>query len=61
MMQQQVKVRKKELEQSLAQDQILLKNVLEDMEKDLELKQDSFLSANVDHEKFIPKKQDEKI
>ena len=57
MTQQQVELRKKELEQSLVQDQNPLKNVLESMEGDLEVNQDFFLSDNVDHEKIIPQKK----
>ena len=57
MTQQQVELRKKELEQSLVQDQSPLKNVLESMERDLELNQDFFFGDNVDHEKIIPRKR----
>ena len=51
---QQVEPRKRELEQSLVQDQNPLKNLLESMERDLELKQGFFLGNNVNHEKIIP-------
>ena len=57
MTQQQIKLRKKDLEQSLVQDQNPLKNVPERMEKDLELNQDFFLGNNVNHEKIIPQKK----
>ena len=57
MTQQQVELRKKELEHSLVQDQSPLKNVLESMERDLELNQDFFFGDNVDHEKIIPQKR----
>ena len=58
MTQQQVELRKKKLEQSLVQDQNPLKNVLESMERELELNQDFFLGDNFDHERIIPKKDD---
>lgn len=61
MTQQQVELRKKQLEQSLVQDQNPLKNVLESMERDRELNQDFFLGDNVNHEKIIPQKKKEKI
>ena len=57
MTQQQVELRKKELEHSLVQDLNPLKNVLESMERDLELNQDFFFGNNVDHEKIIPQKR----
>ena len=57
MTQQQVELRKKELEQSSVQDQNPLKNVLESMKRHLELNQDLFLGNNVDHEKIIPSKR----
>ena len=57
MTQQQVELRKKELEHSLVQDLNPLKNVLESMERDLELNQDFFLGDNVNHERIIPKKR----
>lgn len=57
MTQQQVELRKKQLEQSLVQDQNPLKNVLESMERDRELNQDFFLGDNVNHEKIIPQKK----
>ena len=57
MTQQLVELRKKELEQSLVQDQNPLKNVLESMGRDLELNQDFFFGDNVDHEKIIPQKR----
>ena len=54
---------KKEREQFLAQAQNLLKSIMQDMEKDLELHQNFFLGDNVDHkqnvicdQKVIPKK-----
>ena len=51
------RVEKRELEQSLMQEQNPLKNVLTDMKKDLELNQIFFLDDNVDHEKIIPRKE----
>ena len=57
MTQQQVELRKKELEQSSVQDQNPLKNVLESMKRHLELNQDLFLGNNVDHEKIVPSKR----
>ena len=51
------RVEKRELEQSLMQEQNPLKNVLTDMKKDLELNQIFFLDNNVDHEKIIPRKE----
>ena len=57
MTKQLVELRKKELEQSLVQDQNPLKNVLESMGRDLELNQDFFFGDNVDHEKIIPQKR----
>ena len=56
-----VELRKKELEQSLVQHQNPLKNVLESMERDLKLSKDFFLGDNVDNEKIIRMKKDEKI
>ena len=48
---------KKELGKSLAQAQNLLKSVMQDMEKDLELTQNFFLRNSIDHEqKIVPKK-----
>ena len=47
MVQQQVKVRKKELEQSLVLEQNPLKSMIQDMERDLELNHDFFLGDNV--------------
>ena len=49
-------MRKRELQQSLMQEQNQLKKVV-DMEKDLELNQNFFLGNNVDREKIIPKKE----
>ena len=51
------RVEKRELEQSLMQEQNPLKNVLTDTKKDLELNQIFFLDNNVDHEKIIPRKE----
>ena len=51
------RVEKRELEQSLMQEQNPLKNVLTDMKKDLELNQIFFLDDNVDHKKIIPRKE----
>ena len=50
------RVEKRELEQSLMQEQNPLKNVLTDMKKDLELNQIFFLD-DVDHKKIIPRKE----
>ena len=47
MAQQQMEVRKKELEKSLEQVQNPLKSIIQDMEKDLELNQDFFLDNKV--------------
>ena len=49
-------MRKRELQQSLMQEQNQLKKVV-DIEKDLELNQNFFLGNNVDREKIIPKKE----
>ena len=57
MTQQQVEMRKKELEQSLDQFLNPLKNRMEEMESDLELNQNFFLCDNVVHkQKEIPEK-----
>ena len=48
---------KKELGKSLAQAQNLLKSIMQDMEKDLELTQNFFLRNSIDQEqKIVPKK-----
>ena len=57
MTQKQVELRKREPEQSLIQEQNSLKNVLVDVEKDLELNQNFFLGDNVDRGKIIPKRE----
>ena len=57
MTQKQVELRKREPEQSLIQEQNSLKNVLVDVERDLELNQNSFLGDNVDRGKIIPKRE----
>ena len=57
MTQQQVEMKKKELEQSLVQAQNLLKSIMQDLESDLQLTQNFFLDNNAHHEqKIIPKK-----
>ena len=57
MTQKQVELRKREPEQSLIQEQNSLKNVLVDVERDLELNQNFFLGNNVDRGKIIPKRE----
>ena len=58
MTQQQVEMRKKELEQSLDQVQNSLKNIMQEMERDLKLNQNFFWCDNVVHEqKKILKRQ----
>ena len=57
MTQKQVELRKRESEQSLIQEQNSLKNVLVDVERDLELNQNFFLGDNVDRGKIIPKRE----
>ena len=57
MTQKQVELRKREPEQSLIQEQNSLKNVLVDVERDLELNQNFFLGDNVDRGKIIPKRE----
>ena len=57
MTQKQVELRKREPEQSLIQEQNPLKNVLVDVERDLELNQNFFLGDNVDRGKIIPKRE----
>ena len=57
MTQQQVELRKKELEKSMVEDQNSLKNLLESMKRDLGLNQDFLLGNNVNHEKTIPQKK----
>ena len=57
MTQKQVELRKRESEQSLIQVQNSLKNVLVDVERDLELNQNFFLGDNVDRGKIIPKRE----
>ena len=57
MTQQQVELKKTEVEQSMIQEQNSLKNVLVDMARDLELNQNFFLGDNVDRKKIIPKKE----
>ena len=53
MAQQQVEVKNKELEQSLAEVQNPLKSIMQDMERDLELNQNFFLGDNVGHEENV--------
>ena len=57
MTQQQVELKKGELEQSLMQEQNPLKNVLLNIEKDLELTQNFFLDDNANYKKIIPRKE----
>ena len=52
-----MELRKRESEQSLIQEQNSLKNVLVDVERDLELNQNFFLGDNVDRGKIIPKRE----
>ena len=57
MTQQQVEMRKKELEQSLDQVQNPLKNIMQEIKRDLELNQKFFLCNNVvlKQKKFLKK------
>ena len=57
MTQQQVEMRKKELEQSLDQVQNPLKNIMQEIKRDLELNQNFFLCNNVvlKQKKFLKK------
>ena len=51
MVQEQTEARKKELEQSLAQNP--LNKLVQELGKDLDLNQKSFLGDNVDHEQTV--------
>ena len=51
MVQEQIEARKKELEQSLAQNP--LNKLVQELGKDLDLNQKFFLGDNVDHEKTV--------
>ena len=55
MAQEQTEASKKELEQSLAQNP--LNNLVQKLEKDLDLNQNFFLGGNVDHEQALIKNQ----
>ena len=57
MTQQQVEMRKKELEQSLDQVQNPLKNIMQEIKRDVELNQNFFLCNNVvlKQKKFLKK------
>ena len=57
MTQQKVELRKRELEQSLMQEQNPSKKVVLDMDKILELNQNFFWDNNVNSQKIIPKKE----
>ena len=56
MTQQQVEMRKKELEQSLDQFLNPLKNIIEEMERDLRLKQNFFTKMSFTNKQKIPEK-----
>ena len=51
MVQEQIEARKKELEQSLAQNP--LNKLVQELGKDLDLNQNFFLGDNVDHEQTV--------
>ena len=57
MTQQQVEMRKKELEQSLDQFLNPLKNIIEEMERDLRLKQNFFTKMSFTNKKKFLKRQ----